>query len=48
MPGKITEKQQKILDYIKEEILEKGYPPTVREICDRVGLSSPSSVFIRG
>lgn len=44
MPGKITEKQQKILDYIKEEILEKGYPPTVREICDRVGLSSPSSV----
>lgn len=33
MPGKITAKQQQILDYIKEEILRKGYPPTVREIC---------------
>ena len=29
MPGKISEKQQLILDYIKEEILKKGYPPTV-------------------
>ena len=28
----LTEKQQKILDYIKDEILKKGYPPTVREI----------------
>lgn len=28
MPGKITPKQQQILDYIKEEILSKGYPPT--------------------
>ena len=37
MPGKISEKQQLILDYIKEEILKKGYPPTVREICERVG-----------
>ena len=36
MPGKISEKQQLILDYIKEEILKKGYPPTVREICERV------------
>ena len=44
MPGKITAKQQQILDYIKEEILEKGYPPTVREICERVGLRSTSSV----
>ena len=30
--GKISAKQQEILDYIKEEILKKGYPPTVREI----------------
>ena len=30
--GKITKKQQEILDYIKEEILKKGYPPAVREI----------------
>ena len=44
MPGKITAKQQQILDYIKEEILRKGYPPTVREICERVGLRSTSSV----
>ena len=44
MPGRISEKQQQILDYIKEEILKKGYPPTVREICEKVGLSSTSSV----
>lgn len=44
MPGKISAKQQQILDYIKEEILSKGYPPTVREICERVGLRSTSSV----
>lgn len=44
MPGKITPKQQQILDYIKEEILRKGYPPTVREICEKVGLRSTSSV----
>ncbi len=44
MPGKITAKQQQILDYIKEELLSKGYPPTVREICEKVGLKSTSSV----
>lgn len=42
--GKITAKQQEILDYIKEEILKKGYPPTVREICETVELKSTSSV----
>lgn len=42
--GKITAKQQEILDYIKEEILKKGYPPTVREICETVHLKSTSSV----
>lgn len=42
--GKITAKQQQILDYIKEEILKKGYPPTVREICETVNLKSTSSV----
>ena len=30
--GKITAKQQEILDYIKDEILKRGYPPTVREL----------------
>lgn len=29
MPGKITAKQQEILEFIKQEILKKGYPPTV-------------------
>lgn len=42
--GKITRKQQEILDYIKEEILKKGYPPAVREICEAVQLKSTSSV----
>ena len=42
--GGITSKQQQILDYIKEEIVKRGYPPAVREICDAVGLKSTSSV----
>jgi len=42
--GKITAKQQQILDYIKQEILNRGYPPTVREICETVHLKSTSSV----
>lgn len=42
--GKISAKQQEILEYIKEEILHKGYPPAVREICEAVHLRSTSSV----
>lgn len=42
--GKISAKQQQILDYIKDEILKKGYPPTVREIGETVNLKSTSSV----
>ena len=42
--GKITQKQQEILEYIKETILKKGYPPSVREICEAVHLKSTSSV----
>lgn len=42
--GKISQKQQEILDYIKKEILEKGYPPAVRQICEAVSLKSTSSV----
>jgi len=38
--------QQKILDFLKEEIAEKGYPPTIREIGDGVNLKSTSSVFL--
>lgn len=42
--GKITAKQLEILEYIKEEILKRGYPPAVREICEAVHLKSTSSV----
>ncbi len=42
--GKISEKQRQILEFIKAEILEKGYPPAVRDICTAVGLKSTSSV----
>lgn len=42
--GRISKKQQEILDYIKSQIIEKGYPPAVREICEAVGLRSTSSV----
>lgn len=42
--GKITAKQNEILEYIKEEILQRGYPPSVREICEAVHLKSTSSV----
>ena len=41
---KITAKQEEILEYIKETILKKGYPPAVREICEAVHLKSTSSV----
>ena len=42
--AKLTEKQRQILEYIKDHILEKGFPPAVREICDAVNLRSTSSV----
>lgn len=42
--GKISTKQREILEYMKSEILNKGYPPAVREICEAVGLKSTSSV----
>lgn len=42
--GKISKKQKEILEYIKSEILTKGYPPAVREICEAVNLKSTSSV----
>ena len=42
--GKITDKQREILEYIKAEILNRGYPPAVREICEAVHLKSTSSV----
>lgn len=42
--GKISKKQQEILEYIKSQILKRGFPPAVREICEAVGLKSTSSV----
>lgn len=42
--GKISEKQNEILEFIKNQILNKGYPPSVRDICEGVGLKSTSSV----
>lgn len=42
--GRITKKQAEILEYIKSQILNKGYPPSVRDICVAVDLKSTSSV----
>ncbi len=42
--GRITDKQREILEFMKQEILNKGYPPTVRDICEAVKLKSTSSV----
>ena len=38
--GRITQKQSEILEYIKSQILNKGYPPSVRDICAAVNLKS--------
>jgi repressor LexA len=40
----LTTRQRRILDYIRETVEQRGYPPTVREIGEAVGLVSPSSV----
>ena len=42
--GKISKKQSEILEYMKNEILNRGFPPSVREICEAVTLKSTSSV----
>jgi len=42
--GKISAKQKEILEYLKSQIVTKGYPPAVREICEAVKLKSTSSV----
>lgn len=44
MNNKVGGKQLEILNYLKKEIKEKGYPPSVREICDAVDLKSTSTV----
>lgn len=40
----LTVRQRQVLDYIREMVAERGYPPSVREIGEAVGLSSPSTV----
>ncbi len=40
----LSEKQKRILDFVNNEVREKGYPPSVREICKAVGFKSTSSV----
>lgn len=44
MPDGLTERQRQVLQYIKQEIHDKGYPPSVREIGEAIGLSSSSTV----
>lgn len=46
MSNKVTKRQQAVLDCIEQCIREKGYGPTVREICAQLGLSSPSTVHV--
>lgn len=46
MSVKITKRQQAVLDNIEKHIREKGYGPTVREVCQDLGLSSPSTVHV--
>ena len=40
----LTRRQKQVLDFIRESVRVNGYPPTVREICSKLGLSSPSTV----
>lgn len=44
MPDDLTERQRQVLQFIKDEIRQKGYPPSVREIGEAIGLSSSSTV----
>ena len=46
MTEKITKRQQAVLDVIEQYIREKGFGPTVREVCQALGLSSPSTVHV--
>ncbi len=46
MSAKVTKRQQAVLNCIEDCIREKGYGPTVREVCSALGLSSPSTVHV--
>ena len=40
----LTDRQRQILEYVAEKVAERGYPPSVREVCDALGLASSSTV----
>jgi repressor LexA len=42
--SKITARQRQVLDFIEQQMRERGYPPSVREIGEAIGLTSPSTV----
>jgi len=44
MPESLTPKQREVFDFLRKQVRQKGYPPSIREICDAVNLSSTSSV----
>ena len=43
----LTDKDYEILEFIKEELIKNGFPPSVREICDKVGLKSTATIHAR-
>lgn len=43
---KLTKRQSEVLQYLKEYIVSNGYPPTVREICKALDISSPATVHV--
>ena len=43
----LTEKDYEILDFIKNELIKNGFPPSVREICEKVGLKSTATIHAR-
>ena len=43
---KLTKRQNDVLKFLKKYIADHGYPPTIREICEGVNLSSPATVFV--
>ena len=44
MIEKLTKKQEEVLTFIKRFVVSHGYPPSVREICKGMDLSSPATV----
>ena len=46
MRYKDTDKKKRILDFVNRQVQEKGYPPSVREICKAVGFKSTSTVHV--